>query len=184
MTKLTMPRNRFNLDRFLEAVDKFTISMGGDESFPIVQDGVAVYDFNMNDMMEDESEIPDDPVERLESGHTLFCQFAVCRDFDLLVCADGTEIEVPSLDEDDEEEAETDEEGREDGDEDDTCCDENRSYGFLLSLVGREFVIESALMCDLNGDVEVEIVKDAGRVDGLMGRWIKSFLIPKRTWKA
>ena len=183
MKKLTIPRNRFNLDKLLTAIDMFTITMGGDESFPIVQDGVAVYNRDLCDMMdEDESEIPDDPVERLESGHTLFCQFALCRDFDLLVCADGTEIEVPSLDEDEEDETEAEEEEQEN--EVETFCDENRSYGFLISLVDGKLVIESGLMCDLTGDAEVEIVKNAGLVDEPMSRWMKSFLIPRRGGKA
>ena len=166
MKKLTIPRNRFNLDKFLTAIDMFTTTMGGDESFPIVQDGVAVYDRDLCDMMdEDESEIPDDPVERLESGHTLFCQFALCRDFDLLVCVDGTEIEVPSLDEDEEEGKDLDEDEDAEGQENETDCDENRSYGLLLSLVKGKLVIESGLMCDLTGDAEVEVVKNAGMVE-------------------
>ena len=179
MKKLTVPRSRFNLDKFLTAIDMFTITMGGDESFPIVQDGVAVYDRDLCDMMdEDESEIPDDPVERLESGHTLFCQFALCRDFDLLACADGTEIEVPSPDEDEVEEAEADEEGQEV--EDETYCDENRSYGLLIALERDKLVIESGVMCDLSGEAQVEIVKDAGLVDESMTRFVQSFIMTRR----
>jgi len=182
MKKLIVPRNCFNLEKFLKIVDRFTLTMGGDESFPIVQDGVAVYDRDLCDMMDEvESEIPDGPVGRLESGHTLFCQFALCRDFDLLACAYGTEIEVPSSDEDDEEGTDLDEQDEEAQEvENETNCDENRSYGLLLSLVDGKLVIESGLMCDLSGDAEVEIIKNAGLVEEPMTKFINSFIVKPR----
>jgi hypothetical protein len=114
MKTLTVPQRRFDLKKFLKAIRDFTLEMGGDEAFPIVQDGVAVFDADFCDMLDEDAEIPDDPVERLEAGHTLYIQFALCKDFDLLACADGTEIEVPDLDcEDDDDEAPLTQEQRE-----------------------------------------------------------------------
>jgi hypothetical protein len=154
--------------------------MDGHEPFPIVRDGVAVFDADLCDMLDGDAEIPDDPVERLEAGYTLYCSFALARDFDLLACVDGTEVEVPDLDCEDEEEATLTE---------DQCelignthCDENRSYGLLVKLRGGKIAIQSAQMCDLNGDCEVDVVKNAGLVDEPMRRWVKSFL-PRRGGK-
>jgi hypothetical protein len=178
MKTLTVPRRRYDLRKFVKAVRTFTQAMDGQEPFPIVRDGVAVFDADLCDMLEEE-EILDDPVERLEAGYTLFCQFALCRDFDLLACADGTEIEVPDLDcEDDDDEAPLTQEQRELIGK--TCCDENRSYGFLVTLRGKKLVIQSAQMCDLNGDCEVETIKNAGLVEEPLRRWVDSFLIPTR----
>src|SRR5438270_805393 len=106
MKTLITARSRFDLRKFLRAVGTFTQAMDGHEPFPIVQDGVAVFDADLCDMLDEGEEIPDDPVERLEAGHALYCSFALARDFDLLACADGTEIEVPDLDSDDEDEDE------------------------------------------------------------------------------
>ena len=92
---------------------------------------------------------------------------------------------MPCLDDDEEEETdldERDEEGQEE--EDETYCDENRSYGLLIALERDKLVIESGVMCDLSGDAQVEVVKDAGLVDEPMRRWVNSFLFPKRGGKA
>ena len=183
MKTLIIARNRFDLNKFLKAIHDFTLAMDGPEPFPIVHDGVAIYDAEACDMMDEGEEIPDDPVKRLEAGYGLYCTFALARDFDLLACADGTEIEVPDLDCDDEDEDEVSltEEQRELIAK--THCDESRSYGFLVALRGEKLVIQSATMCDLSGDCEVEAVKDAGLVDDPMRRWVDSFLIPKRGGK-
>jgi hypothetical protein len=179
MKRLTIPRRQFDLRKLVKAIRTFTQAMDGHEPFPIVQGGVAIYDADLCDMLEDDAEVPDDPVERLEAGYSLYCTFGLCRDFDLLACADGTEIEVPDLDCDDEdEETALTQKQREMIDR--TCCDENRSYGLLLTLNGQKIVIQSAQMCDLNGDCEVEVVKNAGLVDEPMRRWLDSFLIPER----
>jgi hypothetical protein len=179
MKTLTIPRRRFNLRKFFKAIHEFTVTMDGHEPFPIVQDGVAIYDADLCDMLDEGEEIPHDPGERLEAGHHLYCPFALCHDFELLACADGTEIEVPDLDCDEEEdEASLTQTQREMIDR--TCCDENRSYGLLVTLKNEKVVIQSAQMCDLNGDCEVEIVKDAGLVAEPMRRWVNSFLIPER----
>ncbi len=80
-----------------------------------------------------------------------------------------------------EEETEADEEEQEA--EEETCCDENRSYGLLLSLKGEKLVIESALMSDLDGDCEVEIVKNAGLVEVPMAKFVNSFIVKPRRRK-
>lgn len=178
MRTLIIARSHFNLKKFLKAIRDFTLVMGGDEAFPIVQDNVAIYDADFCDMLDEDAEIPDNPVERLEAGHTLFCPFSLCRDFDLLACADGTEIEVPDLDIEDEDEGSLTEEQRELIGR--THCDENRSYGLLVTLRGKKIVIQSAQMCDLSGDCEVEAVKDAGLVEEPMRAWVDSFLLPTR----
>lgn len=178
MKTLSILRRQFDLKKFLKAIRDFTQAMDGPEPFPIVQGGVAIYDADLCDMLEDDAEVPDDPVERLEAGHTLFCQFALCRDFDLLACADGTEIEVPDLDCDDEDE-ETPLTQKQREMIGNTSCDENRSYGLLVTLKGEKIVIQAAQMCDLNGECEVEAVKNAGLVDEPMRQWLDSFLIPK-----
>ncbi len=185
MKKLIVPRTQFDLDKFVKAVHDFNLSMGVDEAFLIVEDGVAVNESDFADLLDDgEAEIPNDPVDRLKAGHTLFCHFALCRDFDLLVCADGTEIEVPDLD------AEEDEDDEDEGENEPTrrlttkqrkliektCCDENRSYGILLALEQDKLVFQSVLSCDLNGQAEVEITKDTGLVEKPIVKFINSFV--------
>ncbi len=183
MKTLSILRRRFDLRKFVKAIHAFTVTMDGHEPFPVVQNGVAVFDADLCDMLDEGEEIPDGPVKRLAAGHTLYCSFALARDFDLLACADGNEIEVPDLDCDDKDENEVSltEEQRELIAK--THCDENRSYGFLVALRGEKLVIQSALLCDLSGDCEVETVKDAGLVEEPMRRWVDSFLFPERGGK-
>ena len=101
------------------------------------------------------------------------------QDFGELVCADGSVIEVPDLDEDD---LDNEDEERQPLTAaqrrliEKTECDECRSYGFQISLDGSNLVMQTVLVSESDGDCEVEAVVDAGLVEKPMVKFINKFL--------
>lgn len=148
MSVFTIPRKQFDWPKFASAVSGFVLSRGADEVFQLVQDGQVILD--MEELTFDDGEeiedIPDDPVERLEAGFDLLAQLAMFQDFGVLVCADGSEIEVPDLDDedlDDEEEERPPLTAAQRRLVEKTVCDECRSYGFLISLDGTNLKLQT-----------------------------------------
>ncbi len=185
MSVFTIPRQRFDWERFVGTVSHFALSRGADEPLPVAEDGKVVFAADHEELtlpagMELE-DIPVDPTERLEVGFNIFAPFAMFHDFDALICADGGTIEMPDLDELDDEFDEDDEERPRLTDAhrrlmEKTVCDECRSYGFQVSLEGANLVLQTMLMSESDGECAVEAVADAGLVEGPMAGFINSFV--------
>jgi hypothetical protein len=190
MKRLVIPRRRFRLEAFLDALGAFARSRCGyDGPMAVVHGGVAYHDdVELAIALEEDGEIdagddiPDDPVGRLEEGLTLFGEFTLFDGQGGFECADGGTVEVPDLDEDDEDEEEP-RKARPQRTKNyvemvgNTQCDECRGYGYLVSLKGDRVAIESALLCDLSGDCEVEPVAEPNLLDGPMTGFVESFVI-------
>ena len=57
-----------------------------------------------------------------------------------------------------------------------TECDECRSYGLQISLDGSNFVLQTVVVSESDGDCEVDVVVDAGLVDQPMVKFINKFI--------
>lgn len=181
MSVFTIPRMRFDWPRFGSAVSRFVLARGADEVFQIVQDGQVILDMEELTLADGEEieDIPDDPVERLEAGFDLLAQFAMFQDFGELVCADGSVIEVPDLDEDDPDDEDEERQPLTASQRrlmEKTECDECSSYGFLISLDGAKLNFQTVLVSESDGDCEVDAVVDAGLADEPMAKFINSFM--------
>lgn len=179
MTIFTIPRSRFDWPKFARAVSQFVLSRGGDEAFPIVEDGKVVFlpdheELTLLDGIELE-DIPDDPIERLEAGFDLLAQFAMFQDFGELACANGSMIEVPDLDDEDDERPPLTAAQRRLIEK--TECDECRSYGFQISLDGSNHLIfKKVLVSEPDGECHVDDVNEASLLDERMEKFISSFV--------
>ena len=119
-------------------------------------------------------------------GLPVFGQFAAFNGFDGFDCVDGHHVEVPSLDDEDDEpglprrrrtrkylEA-----------VENTTADECGCFGFVISLDGDTVEIEARGMSDVSGDCELEPMAEPNLLSEAMRRWAGSFLFPKRGVKA
>src|SRR4051794_31861252 len=120
MKRQVISRKRFQLEKFLDALEAFVSTKGCyDGSTPVVHDGIAYHDDTElalaldGDREEDEddeadeveeTDIPEDALGRLQTGFTLFGHFTLFDGQGGLDCADGETIEVSDLDEEDEDE--------------------------------------------------------------------------------
>ena len=106
MKPMTFKRSRFKLKIFLDALHRFSVqNLGNGNPLPVLS-GETVH-LDPIDLAEalaadgqDEIEVPDDSLGRLEAGLTLYGQFAGFDGFDGFDCADGQHVDVPCLDED------------------------------------------------------------------------------------
>jgi hypothetical protein len=186
-------RSRFKLTKFLDALHKFSVqSLGNGNPLPVAVGDTVYHD--LLDLAEalaaegDEgSEVPDDSLDRLEAGLSLYGQFAAFNGFDGFDCADGQHVEVPSLDDDEEcdepmmprrrrtrayrEKVEN------------TTADECTSFGFVISLDGDRIQIEAMGMSDVSGECELAPMVEPNLHSDPIRRWVRSFLIPKRGGK-
>ncbi len=191
MTTTRIPRAEFDWAKFARAVTEFSqsLTLGSVEPLCIVEHGKLILGDDDLTLADDEQieDIPTAPVERLEAGFNLFAPFAVFKDFCELGCADGDLIEVPDLHEENLEQDEDDE------DEDAplltakqrelieaTVCDENHSYGYEITLDGANLVFRPVLMCESDGECDVEALEEAGLLDKPMTRFLKSFVKQSR----
>ncbi len=193
MKELSIKRSKFKLTQFLDALHKFSLDHFGDGNpLPVVSGG-TVYpdDLDLIDALaadEDRSveEIPRSSLERLDLGLEVFGFFATANGFDEFDCADGEQVEVPNLD-DEEEDAE--EEPRRRTKQylemvTNTVCDECTAYGYVISIVGDTVKIDGMCMRDVSGDCELERMVEPNLVRDAMRRWVNSFLFPERGEKS
>lgn len=179
MKQLSIKRSKFKLTQFLDALHNFSLNHCGDGNpLPVVSGG-TVYsdDLDLIDALaadEDRSveEIPRSSLERLEMGLKVFGFFAISNGFDEFDCADGEQVEVPNLD---------DEEDEEDVEEEprrrtkmylemaaNTVCDECTAYGYVISIDGDTVNIDGMCMRDVSGDCELEAIVEPNLVSDAM----------------
>lgn len=192
MKTTSILRAEFDWGKFAAAVTAFaqSLTLGSVEPFVIVENGKLILDDDDLTLADNEEigSIPTDPVERLEAGFDLFAPFAVFRDFCELACAGGDVIEVPDLYEADLDEDEEDEDAprltaKQRKLIEATVCDETRSYGYQIALDGAKLAFCSVLVCESDGECDVEVAEDAGLVDKPMAKFLKSF-VRKRSKKS
>lgn len=189
MKQLSIKRSKFKLTQFLDALHKFSLDHFGDGNpLPVVSGG-TVYpdDLDLIDALAADEDravegIPRSSLERLDLGLEVFGFFAISNGFDELDCADGEQVEVPDLD-DEEEDAE--EEPRQRTKKylemaANTVCDECTAYGYVVSIDGDTVKIDGMCMRDVSGDCELERMVEPNLVSDAMRRWVNSFLFPKR----
>ncbi len=169
----------FDLGSFLDALHAFSLGCGGDgDPLPVTQDGTVYHDATEL-AAELCADIPDDSRRRLKAGYTLFSVFTQFNDTGY-ACADGNEVEVTSEDEDEDDE----DERRPHRPTMDaalvaaTECDDCRGYGFLISLTGDEIRVELALICDLDGECECEVLEGPNLLTGPMTDFVERFKRP------
>lgn len=188
MKPLSIKRSKFKLTQFLDALHNFTLDHFGDGNpLPVVSGG-TVYpdDLDLIDALaadEDRSveEIPRSSLERLELGLEVYGCFAISNGFDQFDCADGEQVEVPNLD--DEEDVEEEPRLRTKKYLEmvtNTICDEYTAYGYVISIDGDTVKIDGMCMRDVTGDCELEAMAAPNLLDDAMRRWAKTFLFPER----
>jgi hypothetical protein len=186
MSIFIIDRSLFDWPKFADAIGQFTASLGGDEVFPIVEDGKVIFaadheELTLPDGMELE-DISDDPIERLEAGFDLLAHFAMPQDFGEFACADGNTIEVPDLDQEEFDEKDEDAEERPTWTDEerklieDTEWDDCHSYGILISLTGAKLFFQTVRVTELGGPCEAEAVEHAGLVEKPMTKFINFFM--------
>lgn len=149
--KTSIPITEFDLPRF---IDTLTTFWGDSENaFPLVADGFA--DFGTA-CLEDPDAAGTTPIEWLQHGQTLFCQFTR-GDGSNYEMADGNELEVADSDE---------AEG--------VFYDDCSTYGWLISLNDGLLTIQCAVLRDVTGECRVEVVDDAGAFQRAMTAFIGS----------
>lgn len=136
--KATIPLNDFDLPRFINAIEEPELA------FQLVDEGYAIYDPSTT------------PMQKLESGQTMFAQFT-SGEGESFSLADGTRIELPD-----------DFDGE--GYFDDSSC-----YGFVVRLTDGHLTFESAVMRDEREETVVFEVDDAGPFEAAMIQFIESF---------
>ncbi len=172
----------FDLCSFLDALHAFSLACGGDgDPLPVVHEG-SVYHDATELASELCADIPDNSRRRLKAGYTVFSVFTQFNDTGY-ACADGSEVEVPSEDEDEEHDDEEDEPRPLRPTMDAalvaaTECDDCRGYGFLVSLTGDEIRVELALICDLDGECELEVLEQPNLLTRPMTDFVERFKRP------
>ncbi len=184
MKPITLKRSRFRLKAFLNALHKFSLEhLSNGNPMPAVFGDTVYHD--AVDLAEDlaaegeeEIEVPDDSLGRLKAGFLLYGQFAASNGFDGFDCADGLNIEVPCLDEDEEcDEAVMPRRRRTEAVEN-TTADECSSFGFAISLDGDSVQIEAMGMNDVSGECELVPLAEPNLLTDAMRRWVRSFTAP------
>jgi hypothetical protein len=105
MKPIIVKQKKFKLKNFLDALHQF-----GREGNPlpaisgdiVYHDSIDLAEALASDLDEEFGEIPSDSLGRLEAGLPLFGYFALFNGNHGFDCADGQEVEVPCLDEEDE----------------------------------------------------------------------------------
>ena len=193
MKSLIVKRSRFKLAEFLDALHRFSLDHLGDGNpLPgvsgdiVYHDALDLIEALSSDVGEEFTAIPDDSLGRLEMGIPVFGQFAAFNGFDGFDCVDGHHVEVPCLDDEDDEPGLPRRRRTRQYLEavENTVADECGCFGFLISLVGDKVEIEAKGMNDVSGVCELEPVAEPNLLSDAMRRWAKSFLFPKRGGKA
>jgi hypothetical protein len=190
MKPITVKRSRFRITKFLDALHNFGVAhLGNGNPLPVAL-GETVYHDSL-DLAEalaaegdEEVEVPDDSLGRLEAGFMLYTPFAASNGFDGFDCADGQHVDVPSLDDDEEcdqpliprrrrtkkyLEAVAN-----------TPCDECSCFGFVISLTAEKVQIEAMGMSDVSGECELVPLAEPNLLTDSMRRWVRSFMAPKQ----
>lgn len=190
MNSITTKRSRFRLKAFLNALHKFSLEHLGDgDPLPVVSGDTVYHDaLDLAEALaaegEDEIEVPDGSLGRLEAGLTLFASFGAFNGFDGLDCADGQHVEVPCLDEDEEWDESVIPRRRRTRayrlKVENTTADECSCFGFVISLTADKVEIEAMGMSDVSGECELVPMADPNLLTGAMRRWVRSFTAPMR----
>ena len=189
MKAIRIKRSKFRLGAFLAELHRFSVRHLGDGNpLPGVSGDIAYFDpVDLAEALATEEEeavgeIPDDSLKRLEMGLTLFGQFAIFNGDGAFSCIDGQEVEVPCLDDDEEDEeprlprrrrTKTYREAVEN-----TAADECSSFGFVIFLTGGNVEIEGKAMRDVSGECELEQMVEPNLLSDGMRRWVRSFMTP------
>lgn len=188
MKPLIIKRSRFRLKEFLDALHAFSLEhAGGGNPLPALSGGTVYCD--TIDLIEalasDEDEgfevVPDDSLERIEMGLSIFGHFGLCNGWGGFDCVDGQEVEVPDLDEEEDTEDEEPEQPPRQRTKrfidavNNTPCDENSSFGYLIRLHGDTVEIEGYRLSDISGEGELERMLEPNLLSYPMRRWMRSF---------
>lgn len=186
MKQITVKRSRFRLTRFLAALHKFSVqNLGNGNPLPVVCADTVYYDpVDLAEALaaegEEDIDIPDDSLGRLDAGYTLFAMFGAFNGFDGLDCADGQHVEVPCLDDDEEYDEPAMPRRRRTKkyleSVENTTADESTSFGFIISLDGDMVEIEARGMNDVSGECQLEPMAEPNLLSDAMRRWARSFM--------
>jgi hypothetical protein len=187
MKKLKVKRSRFRLKKFLAALHQF----GSGNPLPGVSGDIVHHDsIDLAEALaegEDFEMIPDDSLERLEIGLTLFGYFALFNGDNGFNCIDGKEVEVPCLDDEEDDEDQPRLPRRRRAKKyreaiENTTCNECSAFGYVVSLDGDAVEIEGKRMSDISGEGQLEMMLAPNLLSDAMRRWAKTFVMrPKRT---
>ena len=185
MKPIAFKRSRFRLKRFLDALHQFSVqNLSSGNPLPVVVGDTAHHDpVDLADEGEEEIEIPDDSLARLQAGLSLYATFASFNGFDGFDTADGQYVEVPCLDDDDCDEPMIPRRRRTKKyleAVENSVADECSSFGFCISLAADKVEIEAMGMSDVSGECELGPMVEPNLLSDAMRRWVKSFLIPIR----
>lgn len=192
MKPLIVNRSRFKLAEFLDTLHTFSLDHFGDgDPLPgvsgdiVYPDAIDLIEALSSVAGEEFSAVPDDSLGRLEMGIPVFAAFASFNGFDGFDCVDGQHVEVPCLDDEDDEpglprrrrtrkylEA-----------VENTTADECGCFGFVISLSGGTVEIEAKGMSDQGGECELEPMAEPNLLSEAMRRWVRSFLFRKHGGK-
>ena len=181
-------RSRFKLAEFLDALHRFSLDHLGDGNpLPgvsgdiVYPDAIDLIEALSSDAGEEFAAIPDDSLGRIEMALAVFGMFASSNGFDGFDCVDGHRVEVPCLDDEDDEPVLP---RRRRTAVENTVATECVCFGFVISLSSGTVEIEARGMSDVSGDCELEPLAEPNLLSDGMRRWVRSFLIPKRGGKA
>lgn len=189
MKPITIKRSRFRLEALLTALHKFSQEHLGDgDPLPAVAGDTVYHDaVDLAEALAAEGgeviEIPEDSLGRLQAGVLLYGQFALFNGFDGFDCADGQGVEVPCLDENEDDEPMMPRRRRTKKyleAVENTTADECTSFGFVISLDGDSVQIEATGMSDVSGECELVPTVEPNLLSDAMRRWVRSFIAPKR----
>lgn len=188
MKPLIVNRSRFKLAEFLDTLHRFSLdNLGDGNPLPgvsgdiVYPDPIDLTEALASDADDEFATIPDDSLGRLEMGLAVFAQFAAFNGFDGFDCVDGQHVEVPCLDDEDDEPVLT---RRRRTAVENTTADECGCFGFVISLSGGKVEIEAKGMSDVSGDCELEPMVEPNLLSDAMRRWVKTFLFPKPKGKS
>ena len=193
MKPIIVNRSRFKLAAFLDALHTFSLDhLGSGNPLPgvsgdiVYHDPIDLIEALSSDAGEEFAAIPDDSLGRLEKGLSIFAQGVAFNGFDGFDCVDGQHVEVPCLDD------EEDEPGLPRRRRtkkylqavENTTADECSCVGFVISLGSGTVEIEARGMSDVSGECELVPMAEPNLLSDGMRRWVRSFLFPKRGVKA
>jgi hypothetical protein len=190
MNSITIKRTRFRLKAFLNVLHKFSLDhLGNGNPLPVVSCDTVYHDaVELAEALaaegEEDIEIPEDSLGRLEAGLTLFAPYACFDGFDGLDCVDGQHVELPCLDEDDECDEPVNPRRRRTRayrlKVENTVVDECSCFGFVISLIADKVEIEAMGMSDVSGECELVPMTEPNLLTDAMRRWVRSFKAPKQ----
>jgi hypothetical protein len=194
MKPMTFKRSRFKLAKFLDALHKFSVQhLGNGNPLPAGSGDTVYHDpLELAEALasegDEEIEVPDDSLGRLEAGLWLYAPFAAFDGFDGFDCADGQHVDVPCLEDDEEFDEPAIPRRRRTRaflqKVENTTADECTSFGFVISLDGDKVQIAAMGMSDVSGECELQPMAEPNLLSEAMRRWVRSFLFSERGGKA